>query len=102
MQIQIRQLERNLSDGTVTGVHWSATVQDGEYSANAVGVLYFERDENSATFIPFNDLTEAKIIEWVKAKWGSVETEWKSPEDMLKAEVEKKKTPVSATGVPWS
>ena len=94
MQIQIRQLERNLSDGTVTGVHWSATVQDGEHSANTVGVLYFERDEHSATFIPFKDLTEVKIIEWVKAKW-------ESPEDILKAEVEKKKNPVSATGVPW-
>ena len=101
MQIQIRELERNLSDGTVTAVHWSATVQDGEHSANAVGVLYFERDENSATFIPFNDLTETKIIEWVKAEWNSVETEWESPEDTLKAEVAKLKTPTKANGVPW-
>lgn len=95
MQIQIVQLERNLPDGTVTVVHWSATEQDGEHSASAVGTVSLERDENSATFIPFEDLTEAKVIEWVEA-------EWDSPEDMLKAEVEKKKNPITATGMPWS
>jgi len=95
MQIQIVQLERNLTDGTVTIVHWSATEQDGEHSARAVGTVSLERNEDSATFIPFDELTEEKVIEWVEA-------EWDSPEEMLIAKVEKKKNPVTATGMPWS
>ncbi len=95
MQIQIAQLERNLSDGTVTVIHWSATEQDGEHSARAYGSASLERNEDSATFIPFEDLTEEQVIQWVEA-------EWDSPEEMLKAEVAKLKAPTSTTGMPWS
>jgi hypothetical protein len=94
MQIQIVQLERDLPDGTVTVIHWSATEQDGEHSARAYGSASLERNEDSATFIPFEDLTEEQVIQWVEA-------EWDSPEEMLKAEVAKLKAPISATGMPW-
>ena len=94
MQIQIVQLERDLPDGTVTVIHWSATEQDGEHSARAYGSASLERNEDSATFIPFEDLTEEQVIQWVEA-------EWDSPEETLKAEVAKLKAPISATGMPW-
>ncbi len=115
MQIQIVQLERDLPDGTVTVIHWSATEQDGEHSARAYGSASLERNEDSATFIPFEDLTEEKVIEWVEAEWASPEdrndddddspkdrNNGDSPEEMLKAEVAKLKAPTSATGKPWS
>jgi len=94
MNIKITELERNLSDGTVTEVHWHATIEDGEHIASAVGTVSLSRDDNSAAFIPFEDLTEAKIIEWVKA-------EWESPEETLKADMVKLKTPTKANGLPW-
>ncbi len=95
MQIQIAQLERDLPDGTVTVIHWSATEQDGEHSARAYDSIALERNEDSADFIPFEDLTEEQVIQWVEA-------EWDSPEETLKAEVAKLKAPISATGMPWS
>ena len=94
MQIQIVQLERDLPDGTVTVIHWSATEGIGEHTASAVGTVSLKRDEDSATFIPFDELTETQVIRWVEA-------EWVSPEEMLKAEVAKLKAPTSATGMPW-
>jgi len=63
MNIQIAQLERDLPDGTVTVIHWSATEQDGEHSARAYGSASLERNEDSADFIPFDELTEEKVIE---------------------------------------
>ena len=94
MNIKILDLERNLSDGTVTEVHWQATLKDGEYSVGAYGAIPLTRDDNWAAFIPFEDLTEAKIIEWVKA-------EWESPEETLKADMVKLKKPTKANGLPW-
>ena len=39
MNIKIIGLERKLSDGTVTEVHWQATLKDGEYSTGASGTV---------------------------------------------------------------
>ena len=94
MNIKITELERNLSDGTVTEVHWHATIEDGEHIASAVGTVSLSRDDNSAAFISYDSLTEAKVIEWVKA-------EWNSPEETLKAEIAELKTPTQANGLPW-
>ena len=89
MNIKIIGLERKLSDGTVTEVHWQATLKDGEYSTGASGTVYLRR-----AFISYDSLTEAKVIEWVKA-------EWNSPEETLKAEMAELKTPTKANGLPW-
>ena len=99
MNIKIVELEKNLSDGTVTEVHWQATLEDGIYSVGAHGTVSLVRDDNSAAFISYDALTEAKVIEWVKA-------EWKSPEDKLKAEIAELKIPTksldSGKKLPWS
>ena len=94
MNIKIIGLERKLSDGTVTEVHWYASLKDGEREVAASGTVHLRRDDNSAAVIPFEDLTEAKVIEWVKA-------EWSSPEETLKEELAELKTPTKANGLPW-
>jgi hypothetical protein len=94
MQLKIEQLERNLENDTVTAVHWDASLKDGKHSVRTYGTVSFNRDENSSPFIPFKDLTEAKVIEWVKA-------EWKSPEDTLIAEMAELKEPTKENGLPW-
>ena len=94
MNIKIIGLERKLSDGTVTEVHWHATLEDGAREVGASGTVYLRRDDNSAAFISYDSLTEAKVIEWVKA-------EWNSPEETLKAELAELKTPTKANGLPW-
>jgi hypothetical protein len=89
----IAQLDRQTSDGLVTTAHWRVDAVDGEYSAGSYGTVGFERGD---TFIAYNSLTEAQVIAWVKNKLD-VET----IEASLQAQIDAKKNPVTATGVPW-
>jgi hypothetical protein len=61
----IAQLERNTSDGGVVVAHWRATATDGDYSASSYGTAGFTPDPTAPDFVPFDDLTEADVLEWV-------------------------------------
>jgi hypothetical protein len=55
----------------VYNVHWRINASDGEYTATVYGtraIPYNSKD----TFTPFNKLTEAQIINWVKSEIGEV------------------------------
>ena len=89
----IAQLDRQTSDGLVTTAHWRCTATDGDYSAGSYGTVGFERGD---TFIAYDSLTEAQVIAWVKDK-----LDVEAIEASLASQIESKKNPVSATGVPW-
>ena len=94
MIITINQLERNTADDTVVTAHWSASLTDGDYSANSYGSASFTRDEDSPTFIKFADLTEADVVGWLTLDEGL--------EDNLQAQIDEQKAPTTVTGTPWS
>ena len=89
----ISQLDRQTSDGLVTTAHWRVDAVDNEHSAGAYGTVGFERGD---TFIAYDSLTEAQVIAWVKSKLEVADIE-----TGLQAQIEAKKNPVTATGVPW-
>ena len=89
----ISQLDRQTSDGLVITAHWRVDAVDGEHSAGVCGAVGFKRGE---TFTAYDSLTEAQVIAWVKDKVEVAEIE-----ASLQAQIEAKKTPVTATGVPW-
>ena len=89
----ITQLERQTSDGLVTTAHWRVDAVDGDYSAGSYGTVGFERGD---TFIAYDSLTEAQVIAWVKDKLDVAEIE-----AGLQAQIDAKKNPKTATGVPW-
>jgi hypothetical protein len=89
----IAQLDRQTSDGLVTTAHWRVDAVDGKHTAGSYGTVGFERGD---TFIAYDSLTEAQVIEWVKHKID-VET----IEEGLQAQIDDKKAPTTATGVPW-
>ena len=89
----ISQLDRQTSDGLVTTAHWRVNAVDGEYSAGSYGTVGFKRGD---TFIAYDSLTEAQVIAWVKDKLEVAEIE-----ASLQAQIDAKKNPVTATGVPW-
>ena len=149
MNITIKQLERNTADDAVVTAHWGAVVEDThteegytdvdgnevaervvvDYSASAYGTQSFNRDENSPEFIPFEDLTEADVIDWVLDSFPKVtvvtqeaveatydddgnelteaiaevreETDQYQLEENLLAKIEEQKTPSTVTGIPW-
>ena len=89
---KIVNLERKTSDGFVTTAHWTVSAVDGDFSAGAYGSCGFTGE----LIRPYAELTEADVLAWV---WESIDKE--ATETALAAQIEAKKNPVSATGLPW-
>ena len=92
----IANLERNTSDGGVVVAHWRATATDGDFSASSYGTVGFTPDPDSEDFVPFDDLTEADVLEWV---YESVDKD--SVEASLASQIEDQKAPQTVAGTPW-
>ena len=94
---EINTLERELADGYVKKVIFRVKGMDGsEEKARATGEVELEKPE---TLIPYKDLTESKVLEWVKAKLGTDEVA--AIEKALEDEIALINTPVTQTGKPW-
>ena len=96
---KIDQMERQTSDGLVTTVHWRAnateTVGGKDYSADSYGSIGLTA---GSAMIPFADLTEEVVIDWVKDSLG--EEQVTSIESGLTAQIASQKAPVSVSGFP--
>ena len=90
---KINTLESNTADGFVSVAHWSAIAVDGEHTASVYATVSWA--EGTPT-IPYSNLTEATVLNWV---WESVDKA--ATESALAAQIEAKKNPVSASGTPW-
>ena len=89
MNITINSLKYADPDETVIEVNWGASIwetirepveatydEEGEeltpadegevYSAAVSGTQAFERDESSPDFVPYDDLTEATVMQWLE------------------------------------
>ena len=91
----ISQLNRNTADGFVTTAHWQATAVDGEHSASVYSTCSWS---DGTPTVPYANLTEATVLGWIWA--NGVDKD--ATEAALEAQIELKKNPVTATGVPWS
>lgn len=92
----IANLERETEDGFVFTAHWTANIIDGEFSAGCYGSIGLERPED---LVPYEDLTEDMVLEWVKEKMGEEQVE--ATEAALLAQITEQKEPTKAAGVPW-
>ena len=92
----IANLERETADGFVFTAHYTVNANDGTYSSGAYGSLGFERPEN---LIPYADLTEGTVIEWVKEALG--EEKVQGILDALQGQLDEQRNPTKAAGVPW-
>ena len=89
----INQLDRNTSDGLVTTIHWTASAVDGDYSASINNTQQLERGDS---FVDYASLTEETVLGWL---WTKVDKE--VVEAALAAQIDAKKNPVKASGLPW-
>ena len=100
MKINIAQLERHLPDGVVMTAHWTATKTDGDYGAGDYGSISLPtKDQSDPTFVPYDQLTEAQVIEWVKKAMGAEQLA--ELEANLDSQIKALKNPTQAAGVPW-
>jgi len=95
----ISTMEHNTADGGVIVAHWQCTEVDGDYSARAYSTQSFTYDASSPDFIPYADLTEEVVLQWVFDAMGTEEVT--RIQDSLTANIEEQKNPTTQDGVPW-
>jgi hypothetical protein len=101
MNWSISQLDRTLPECCVTTAHWRLSAVDGTHSGSVYGTISFpHKDHNDPTFIPYDTLTEATVIQWVKDEMGADQVA--AHEAAVQAQIDAQKNPTSAAGVPWS
>jgi len=93
----IATLERNLADGGVIVAHWRATDVDGEHSASSYGTCGFSPDPSDPSFVAYDSLTEAEVLQWC---WDNG-VDKDAIEASLAAKIEADKNPTQGSGVPW-
>ena len=94
----INTLERETDDGFVFTAHYTVNANDGTYSAGAYGSIGFQRPDN---LIPYNQLQEDTVIDWVKEALGGDE-KVAEIEAALQAQIDEQRHPSKAAGVPWN
>ena len=94
----IAQLERQTETGGVITAHWRVDATDGDYSAGSYGSAGFTPDPEAPSFIPFEQLTEADVLNWL---WAQEGFDKDAIEDSLQSQIDAQKNPVTATGLPW-
>ena len=100
MEMKIAQLDRTATDGLVITAHWIASKIQDEYTASAYGSIALpEKDPSDSSFVAFDDLTEAQVVEWVKHAMG--EEQVTALEENLDSQLEQLVTPKVVSGTPW-
>jgi hypothetical protein len=90
----ITQTDYLTADGFITTAHWTATAVDRVYTASVYSTCGFA---TATPAIPYASVTEAEVLDWCWA--NGVDKD--AVEASLASQIELKKNPVTATGVPW-
>ena len=96
----VQDLRRETTNDGITLVRWGChgvEVVDGvKINTTEFGKTHHTPDPDASDFIAFASVKESDVIGWVQAVVGKSDTETK-----LQAMIDEKKTPTTATGVPW-
>jgi hypothetical protein len=92
---KINNMKRNASTGFVSEVHWTCSNVDGDFSGSVYGSIGLTGELT----VPYESLTEAQVIGWVKDAMGTETVA--AHEAAVAAQIEAQKNPVVATGTPW-
>lgn len=84
-----------VADGFITTAHWTCTAIDGEYSAHAYSTCSFA---TATPTIPYANVSEQDVLNWC---WENG-VDKTATETSLQSQIDLLKTPVKATGAPWS
>lgn len=95
----VSQLERHTADGIVFTVHYRVDAADGTYSAGAYGSIGLDAPAEGDTVIPYADLTEATVIDWVQQYLTSEKVT--EVETALQAQIDEQHAPTTASGTRW-
>lgn len=94
----IAQCDHDVATGGITVAHWRVTATDGDYSASAYGTCGFQPDPDAPGFVPYANVTEAEVLNWVWA--NGIDKD--AAEASLASQIEAQKHPKTASGLPWA
>ena len=99
-EYKIANLEYTNDDSkAVLIAHYDVRASDpdlGEQTVRSYGTVSFSPDPDASDFVPFEDLTEDTVLDWVK---GELDTD--SIEATLASKLEKTNAPRTVSGLPW-
>ena len=97
---KIAQLERLYATGEIQTIHYTVDATDGTntYHAGAYGSIKLD-PADSNNMIPFADVTESEVINWLQAKIGDEQIA--SISAVLEAQLVEQRQPTTAHGLPW-
>ena len=94
----IPTLEHEIADGGVYVAHWRCSGVDADgNSASSYGTCGLTYDASSADFIPYADLTEAQVQEWIWEQVNQADTE-----ASIATKIDAIANPTTAAGTPWA
>ena len=96
LQWNILTLEQIRENGFVTEVRYIVNATDNNITVSKTGIVKFKQVEGN--FIPFENLTQQEVVEWVKEKLGAGELQRLTEE--LQEEIQSKTNPQKETVVP--
>ena len=100
MDFKIVQLERQLPSGGITVAHWTVSKTTDGVTVSSYGAQGFQPDATASDFVAYAQVTEAQVINWIKAAMGTESVA--ALEASLDAQIAAIKTPATATGMPWT
>jgi len=100
---KILNLKRKPENGLVIEVTWVMNFKLNDESDRKIGMIKLEGDENTPGFIPFEELTEELVLDWVKIELGEdkieeIESHYKT---IMEERIERKSNPEFLKGLPW-
>lgn len=92
---KINQCDHKTADGFITVAHWTCSGVDGEFNSSVYSTCGFEDGTPS---IPYANVTEANVLDWIWAHG----VDKAAVEQSIADRIEALKNPVSSTGLPWA
>lgn len=96
---KIEQAERDPVTGFVKVVHYSIAMIDENLKAEAQGSIKFQGDPSQDGFIPYDQLTQEEVLNWVQTYLGPQKI--LSIEQKFLKQFEQYKNPNVENGLPW-
>lgn len=91
----ISNLDRRTSDGYVKVAHWTCTGADGDITSSVYATVSFE---DGTPVIPYDDVTEAEVLNWIWA--NGVDKD--AVEASIAERIADLQNPKEASGLPWA
>jgi hypothetical protein len=96
----IENMKRLVTNDLVVEVTYKVVAKDKGLIADYKGKVSLIGDPDSPDFIPFNELSESQVVQWVKSNVNVSEIE-NLVQTSLDSKLIKKESKEFSTGLPW-